>query len=118
VDSPLEEAVKLRTRLWKGPKFPVTRVNTGNFIDSTLASSITAAEKGHQTKGLRANSLRIGTGIFLRALQGIQIADQGIFRPDQGILDLGSAIWASPKLGRDRVDHYQPLHVSDRGEVA
>jgi hypothetical protein len=44
---------------------------------------------------LRANSLRLRTGNFFVALQGIKSADQGNFRPDQGI-PLSSAIWQPP----------------------
>src|SRR3984893_3215678 len=53
------------------------------------------SEKGHEISFLRANSLRILTGNFLPALQGIKSGDQGSFRRDQGIPP-SSAIWRSP----------------------
>jgi hypothetical protein len=45
LDSPLEEAVSSEP-VSESLKFPVSRENTGNFIDSRLRSASTAAKKG------------------------------------------------------------------------
>jgi len=63
--SPLEEAVSSEPVSEK-PKFPVSRENTGNFIDSKTRERVNGNKKWHQTRALRANSLRIGTGNYLR----------------------------------------------------
>jgi hypothetical protein len=48
------------------PKFPASRENAGNFIDSGLRGVSMVAKTRRQISNLRVNSLRIGTGNFLR----------------------------------------------------
>jgi hypothetical protein len=65
----------LLTPCWRGqsranpslkPKFPASRENAGNFIDSGLRGVSMVAKTRRQISNLRVNSLRIGTGNFLR----------------------------------------------------
>jgi hypothetical protein len=64
-----------QTHPWRGqsranpslkPKFPASRENAGNFIDSGLRGVSMVAKTRRQISNLRVNSLRIGTGNFLR----------------------------------------------------
>jgi hypothetical protein len=64
-----------KTLRWRGqsranpslkPKFPASRENAGNFIDSGLRGVSMVAKTRRQISNLRVNSLRIGTGNFLR----------------------------------------------------
>ena len=48
----------------KRPKFPASRENTGNFIDSCPGGGANGSEKWRETRGLTVNSLRIGAGNF------------------------------------------------------
>jgi hypothetical protein len=50
----------------EGPKFPASREFAGNFIDWARRGGVNSSKKGRQIKVLRANSLRIRTGNFLR----------------------------------------------------
>jgi hypothetical protein len=68
------------------------RPNTGNFLDSGLGNALTGAKKVIKLSALRANSLRIRTGNFLRPYRELNRGEQGNSGPDQGI-SRSSAIW-------------------------
>src|SRR5437899_4749171 len=61
------------------PKFPASRENTGNFIDSGLGGRVNGGQKGHQISALRANSLRVRTGNFWRPYRELNRAIRVIF---------------------------------------
>jgi hypothetical protein len=77
MDSPVEGTVL--SEPVSEAKFPVTRENTGNFIDSSLGDASEAAKKWHQNSALRANSLRIRTGNFLLPCRELNRAIREIF---------------------------------------
>src|SRR6202043_53572 len=82
-DSPLEEGVL--SELVSEPKFPASWENTGNFVRRGLRVRTTGSKSSIKFNGLRANSLRIGTGNLFRPSRELNPGHQGINSPDQGI---------------------------------
>jgi hypothetical protein len=72
-------------------KFPVSRENTGNFLDSGLGNALTEAKKVIISVLYGPIPYASEQGIFC-GLQGIKSGEQGNSRPDQGI-SRWSAIW-------------------------
>src|SRR5215471_14720795 len=64
-DSPLEGRVTSEL-VSEIPKFPASWEKTGNYDRLGLASPLRDAKYGSRSNELRRNSLRIGTGNFLR----------------------------------------------------
>ena len=77
-DSPLEEGVTSEP-VSEARKFPASRENTGNFIDSCPCGRVNGSKKGRQSRGLPANSLRPRTGNFLRPCRELNRAIREIF---------------------------------------
>jgi hypothetical protein len=59
------------------PKFPASRERTGNFIDSGLGR-VNSRKNEHHINILRANSLRIRTGNFVRPCREFKSASREI----------------------------------------
>src|ERR1700720_4335804 len=72
-------------------KFPVSRENTGNFLDSGLGNALTEAKRS-SSQCFTGQFPTHPNREFFAALQGIKSGEQGNSRPDQGI-SRWSAIW-------------------------
>ena len=79
-DSPLEGGVSCEL-VSENAKFPASREDTGNFIDSGLGGASRAAKKRYQISTLRANSLSIRTGNSLPPYRELNRAIRVIFAP-------------------------------------